>query len=359
MIHYNEPIRQYEPLWGEWEIDSLIGEGSYGRVYKSVRHQGGQEEYCAIKFIQIPKTATELSQARSMGMDSVSLVGYFEDMTTALLREVSIMHKLRGSKNIVRYKEYQVFHEEGTPQWDIVVRMELLEPLSAFLDRTEFSETEVVRLGTEMCDALTACKQQNIIHRDVKESNIFVDANGIFKLGDFGIAREASERSRSMSMRGTPAYIAPEIAKGRKYSSKVDIYSLGILLYKLLNNGRYPFMPAAPNPIKFEDTEKSLERRLSGEQLPPPANGSWNLKNVILKACSYASADRFESSEAFKDALLGRITVAPPERQRSIIESTESSMVFIASDGKRDRSGDTRALFGGDTYDPREKEAPV
>lgn len=103
-----------------------------------------------------------------------------------------------------------------------------------------------------------------------------------------------------MSMRGTPAYLAPEIARGKKYSSNVDIYSLGILLYKLLNHGRYPFMPLAPQPIRFEDTDVlSCASVGSNYRIRRPAS-----LNTALKACSYQPSERFQTPEEFKDKFL-------------------------------------------------------
>ena len=69
----------------------------------------------------------------------------------------------------------------------------------------------------------------------MKPENIFVSRFGDFKLGDFGIAREQAHTMSNMSKKGTYSYMAPEIYKGEKYDSSIDIYSLGIVLYKLMN----------------------------------------------------------------------------------------------------------------------------
>jgi len=356
MLDKNDPIKAFEPIWDGWKLDSFVGEGSYGRVYKAIRQTRGRYYISAVKHIQIPKTQSDLTQARQLGMDGSSLYSYFEDMSEVILKEVDIMFRLKGEPNIVGYKDYSVVHEKGQPKWDIFIRMEYLETLSSYMDRTLFSESEITRLGVEICDALAACKKHNVIHRDVKESNIFVDKNGRIKLGDFGIAREVSEKSRSMSMRGTPAYLAPEIGRGKKYSSNVDIYSLGILIYKLLNHGRYPFMPPAPQPIRFEDTDKSLERRLSGEPLPRPATGSEILQTTVLKACSYQPLARFQTPEEFRDALLGKVEV----RKAGPVQADElpdaNAHVFLGGSVIVDsqRQG-TRALF---SYSEKKTTSP-
>lgn len=89
------------------------------------------------------------------------------------------------------------------------------------------------------------CQCQNIIHRDIKPENIFVSRFGEFKLGDFGIARELDRSMSGLSKKGTFSYMAPEMYKGEEYDARVDIYSLGIVLYKLCNHNRLPFYQSA------------------------------------------------------------------------------------------------------------------
>ena len=106
----------------------------------------------------------------------------------------------------------------------------------------ELTEKEVIKLGMDLSKALEYCRKLKIIHRDIKPENIFVSRFGDFKLGDFGIAREQAHTVGNMSKKGTYSYMAPEIYKGEKYDSSIDIYSLGIVLYELLNQNRLPFL---------------------------------------------------------------------------------------------------------------------
>lgn len=312
MIQPNEPIKRFEPLWGNWYADELLGEGSYGRVYRIVRHDGGGTYYSACKHITIPKNEAEVQNARAMGMDNRSTYTYFSDMASRILNEINIMYALRGESNIVTYEDHFIVHQEGSLKWDVFIRMELLIPLSAYIANNALGEDEIRRLGVEMCTALEACEAYKIIHRDIKEGNIFLNPRGTYKLGDFGIARELSSSNMSMSMRGTPSYVAPEVYNGQQYDATVDLYSLGILMYKLLNGGRYPFFPPAPQNITMESSEQAFALRMQGRVPPMPVYGSESIKSIVMKAISFSPRDRFPSASAMKAALTSGSTVAVP-----------------------------------------------
>lgn len=301
-MNANDSIKKFEPLWGNWITTELLGEGGYGRVYKAIRKDDPQY-VSAIKHITIPQNASELQEAQQLGMDEQSVYAYFGDMVKSINKEIEIIYNLRGDPYIVAYEDHQLIHTPNTLKHDIFIRMELLIPLSAFIANNPLSPEDVCRMGIEICSALETCVAYNIIHRDIKEGNIFLNSRGTFKLGDFGIARELSSASRGMSMRGTPAYVAPEVYNGRNYDATVDIYSLGILMYKLLNGGRYPFLPAAPQPITMDDTDAAFAKRMRGETPPPPASGNHILKAAVMMACDFFSEERFQNATAFRSAL--------------------------------------------------------
>ena len=102
---------------------------------------------------------------------------------------------------------------------------------------------------------------------------------------------------------GTYKYMAPEVYHNRPYGSAAAVYSLSQELYWMLTHRRKPFIPLPPQTLKVEDEENSRNRRLNGEPLPPPANGSDKLKAIVLKACAFDPADRYGSAAAMLDDL--------------------------------------------------------
>jgi mRNA interferase MazF len=106
-----------------------------------------------------------------------------------------------------------------------------------------------------------------------------------------------------MSQKGTFNYIAPEVVAGRHYDATVDIYSLGLVLYKLLNNNRLPFIDANAKEVKYQDRKDAMDKRLNGAPLPPPAKANHSLAQVILKACAFNPKDRYAKPEYFAKVL--------------------------------------------------------
>ena len=290
-------------VWPEWKITEKIGEGSYGKVYKAQRTEQGKTFYSAIKVITIPSSQGELSSVRSESPNEQSVKEYFHNLVEDCIQEVNTMEYFRGNSHVVSVEDYKVVEYLDDIGWDIYIRMEYLTGFLDYCMGKELTEKDVIQLGIDLCKALEYCRKQNIIHRDIKPENIFVSRFGEYKLGDFGIARELERNASGLSKKGTFSYMAPEMYKGENYDHRVDIYSLGIVLYRLRNHNRLPFINLGKQLITYRDKENALTRRMSGEELPAPAQAEGRLGQIILKACAYNREDRYQSAEEFREAL--------------------------------------------------------
>lgn len=301
--------------WPEWKIVEKIGEGSFGKVYKARRTEQGKTFYSAIKVITIPSNAGELSSVRSENLDEQSVKEYFYSLVEECIQEVNTMEYFRGNSHVVSVEDYKVMEYLDDIGWDIYIRMEYLTSFLDYCAGRALTEEDVIHLGIDLCKALEYCQCQNIIHRDIKPENIFVSRFGEFKLGDFGIARELDRTMSGLSKKGTFSYMAPEMYRGEAYDARVDIYSLGIVLYKLRNHNRLPFISLKKQLITYRDKEEALNRRMAGEKLPVPAEAGEAFAEVILKACAYDRHDRYESAEEFRMALEQILYPGQPEMQ--------------------------------------------
>lgn len=295
--------QEIEKIWPEWKVERRIGGGAYGTVYQAVRTDHNLTSRAAIKVISIPKDPDEIQSLRLDGMTADGTRTYLQGIVEDFVNEIQLMESLKGVQNIVSVEDYKVVERKDEIGWDIYIRMELLKPFNEWKGTRMLSENEVIRLGIDLCSALEICEKQSIIHRDIKPENIFINDFGFFKLGDFGIARKLAAAQSSQSIKGTYNYMAPEVASGSNYDSRVDIYSLGIVLYRLLNNNRLPFLETEQQATNAEARTDALNRRLQGEPLPPPANASRNMANLVLCACAYDPNARFRSAAVMKRAL--------------------------------------------------------
>lgn len=292
-------------LWPEYTVEKELGEGSFGKVYKLCREEGGYKYNYALKIISIPNSKAEVESAINDGMDEASVTAYFRDVKDQVVKEVQLMYQLRGISNIVNYDEHKIIPHDNGIGWDIYIRMELLTPFFEYYRTVEdkYSNRDVAELGIHICRALEVCKRYSIIHRDIKPENIFISEIGNYKLGDFGIARQMEKTMSAMSKKGTYLYMAPEVYKGDNYDHTVDIYSLGIVLYRFLNQNKVPFLPTESKVITFTDKEMALVMRMRGDDLAKPCKADDALAEIVLKACAYRPQDRYQSATQMRLAL--------------------------------------------------------
>ncbi len=296
----------FSPLWNEWHIKELIGKGTFGAVYKAEKTEYGNHYYSAIKHISIPpaNVTKESLAADGIATDERSFSMYCDNLRDQIIKEINVCYTLRGNTNIVSYEDHCIIPKKDGTGYDVFIRMELLTGLTSYMVKNPLKEKDVIRLGTELCDALSVLEKNRMIHRDIKPANIFVNSNGVFKLGDFGESKVLSNSTMGMTIRGTYNYMSPEISRGESANITADIYSLGLVLYRLLNGNRAPFLPVNNQPVSSAASENANVKRLKGEPLLPPAYCSNPaLSDVILKACAYRKEDRWQSPAQMKQAL--------------------------------------------------------
>ena len=291
----NGQYRIGDTVMKNWVIKKKLGEGSFGKVYRIEREEFGEVYHAALKIITVPQSDAEIQAALEEGMSPTEAEQYFYSMVEDIVREFALMAKVKGTAYVVSYEDHEVIRHTQGLGWDILIRMEELTGLLPYAYAHPFTRRDIIKLGIHMCQGLELCQKYNIIHRDIKPENIFVSENGDFKLGDFGIARTVEKTMSGLSKKGTYNYMAPEVYKGLEYGFSVDIYSLGIVMYRLLNKNRVPFLPPAPEKLTYASREQALARRMSGDQIPMPVYGYGRLGEIVLKACAYSPKDRYSS----------------------------------------------------------------
>jgi len=233
-------------------IEAKIGKGKTAQVYKAVVKETG--EPVAIKRIELTRISAQCTNAPAL-----------------VAREIEI---LKQAKHKYINELYDDFEEEHNGEKFVFLVLELCDQtLAEYLDKqpaSRFTEKKALPLMKQIANAFYYIRSKSIIHRDIKPDNLLVkNERGIvtIKISDFGMARELDD-DLSTTYCGTPLYMAPEVAYGGAYSHNADLYSLGVLFYRMLC-GVVPFngtsLPSLIHTLKTKPVTFPYDLRLSPE----------------------------------------------------------------------------------------------
>ena len=270
--------------YGDWSVVRELGKGSFGTVYEIERSELGRVCRAALKVISV----------RQEGADTGRICGQVE----AVLQKIRLLSQEQGHTNFVDYQNYQVRPCADGEGWEILIQMELLTPLYRYLNTHTMTRQDVVTLGVSMCKALEACEKCGGVHPDIKPGNIFVSNQREFKLHAFDAADLYAQHGV-----GANPHWAPERYQGKAADGRSDLYSLGLVLYHLLNHKRGPFLPPCPKPIRYEDQERAMIRRIRGDRLPLPGEERGKLAEIVLKACRFRPEERYPTAKEMRTEL--------------------------------------------------------
>lgn len=252
---------------GAWRVIRLIGFGGMGTVCEAVRADGQFEKRAAIKFLHAHACAPSAAQGFRA-----------ERQILASLDHPNVATLLDGGVT-----------EDGQPY--LVMEYIDGEPITVWADARSLSRRARVELFLQVCAAVEAAHRNLIVHRDLKPGNILVTSDGRVKLLDFGIAQllgevgVASGASGSDSASFTPAYAAPEQMRAQPVTTAADVFSLGVVLFRLLT-GRLPF-----------------EERPGPEVVAEPAGLEPDLDSIIAHAMRVEPGRRYSTAQELRKDL--------------------------------------------------------
>lgn len=283
-----------EPFPG-WSVKERLGKGGFGNVYRA--EKDGYNS--ALKQIIVPNDNEYNKILAKFHGNRYEILNYYRPEVERMKKEIELMRNLSGVRGIVIYHDHIIREYETRAGWEILIRMEYLQTFDGYINKNGITTRQILKLGIELCNALEVCCKEKIWHRDIKENNILVDNRDSFKLCDFGVSKKIDGTHVSTRV-GTLGYMAPEIARGEKYDYRADMYSLGIVIYKMFNERRIPFTPRKGT---IADDEKSRHLMLKGISMPCPKHCNEEIASVIFKACEYNKENRYTSFREMGDAL--------------------------------------------------------
>jgi serine/threonine-protein kinase len=258
---------------GDYEILSILGLGGMGKVYKVRNVISDRIE--AMKIL-LPDLTSQQSLA------------------DRFLREIRLLATL-SHPNIAALRTALTYENQ------LVMIMEFVEgeTLANRLARAPISTAEALNYSDQILSALSYAHKQNIIHRDIKPANMMLTPQGVVKLMDFGIARSSSDGALTTTgtTLGSLNYMPPEQVRGEAADARSDIYSYGVSLYEMMT-GKLPFRGDSQYSLMTAHLNTEPPSPISLRSDLPPA-----LNEIILMAMAKEPASRFQTADAFRNAL--------------------------------------------------------
>jgi serine/threonine protein kinase len=251
-----------------YRLDERIGAGSMGTVWRATDELLGRT--VAVKQL--------LLQPGSPGFDPRD--GAYDEARERILREGRLAARLQHAHTIAVFDV--VLHEDAP--W-LVMEYLPSRTLGALVDAEgPLDPLEAAEIGRQIADGLAAAHAAGIVHRDIKPGNVLIGADGVVKITDFGVSRAADDvqLTRTGLIAGTPAFLAPEIARGDTPTPAADVFALGSTLYAAVE-GEPPF--------GLDDNAYALLYKVSTGNIQPPER-SGRLTPVLMHMLRAEPAER-------------------------------------------------------------------
>lgn len=264
----NNLIKNDMSLFNNYKICELIGSGSFANVYK-VFNPLDNNNY-AIKKIGVKNNFQGISEIRSMArLSHKNIVRYHTSWieTLKINRNINNLDnnllEYETSSKLIKFEEgsYSVNESFGSEESEydensynkfIFIQMELCKQnLKEYLKENKLNFNEKIKICIQIIEGIKYIHDNNIIHRDLKLTNIFISFDNIIKIGDFGLASNIYDLN--FEEVGTSSYIAPEILENKEYDNRVDLYSLGVIILEIFGD----FKTNMEKMIKIREINKN------------------------------------------------------------------------------------------------------
>ncbi len=266
-----------------------------------VQHQIART-YWIVKVLELPATQTQVDALMLTGAVSTAeeAQAYYETLAKDFEAEYIALKELPAHENVSVFTDFtMVPKEEGETGYRLYFLSPCYKTLASQLATGGITWLQALNLGLDLCSGLSQLRASNLLHRNIKPTNVFFNNLGSGMLGDLGLVSTEDLRFATMESHMISGFTAPEIGDLLcEFSPTVDIYSVGMILYRIFNGNHGPF--------EDENTSAKLaeRQRLEGTELPVPLYADYELAEIILKACAHNPADRYQTPDEMTMALV-------------------------------------------------------
>mgnify|MGYP000605978358 FL=1 len=315
----------------DWKVTSFVGEDNGCEVYKVSR--------------KIDKNTAQNAILRHA---FIGKNNYNDERAEYFAEEADFIESVKNLDGVSNYLDVYVQDNQNKETCDLYIFTEELTSLDELMKTKTFAEDEVVDFGIQMSSLLETLETKNIFHGNISPKNIFVTADGKYKIGGFtDFEGKIDDKS----------YIAPEVFRQENVDYTTDIYSVGIIMYAMCNGGKIPFESDSC------DRDSACKERFSGKAVAAPSEGNEKLKSVIVIACQPDNANRWKNAGNIKNALTSikdEIATSSPAPNPEVVvpESTDfDGNVFEEYD--YDEFEDTEPTEPQDNFDAKDEVQTV
>jgi serine/threonine-protein kinase len=322
---------------GRFTIKERLGAGGMGVVYRAWQASVGRE--VAIKVIS-PRPGDDSSTAKRF------------------LREAKLASQL-SQPNIVMVIDFGAT-EDGT----LYLAMELLRGRTlsqVYRKEGAFTPKRVLRVVSQLCDALESAHKAGIVHRDLKPANVMIldepPGRDFVKVLDFGLAKalehdgENTTLTQSDRVVGTPSYMAPEVITGAPAGPRSDLYSVGVMLFEMLTK-RLPY--AAPNANVMLAKHAYAPIPELGDEVPPQV--AYVVRKLLAKSPDQRYASVAEVRDALEAAVAGTLVMETSSSREALLDTGHEHDIAAALSSRNEISEETRSAAG---VAPTRRAVPV
>ena len=324
--------QSFDPVFEQWYTENQLGSGTDGKVYSIVRKNAdGSAKRSVLKMIRLGENRSEKKSFNTIvEKDEAgdSEESYYETIIKNITDNIAVIQRVDNGKRFVKYEEWETRRTSDGKGYAVLIRLERARSLTDLLSELSFTLDETLRIGVSICRSLVRCRDFGYIYPNLKPENILFDEKGICKLGDFGSFSCLEPSKTSLAFKRTQYYMAPEFIRTGNVNGTVDTYSLGLVLYSLINRGRLPFTEKYPEKVTVSSLDLSMQKRLDGEELPEPALCDEPLFRIIKKACAYKVEERYLSPKQMLADLKNALEKKPFE------ETVYEDIYSVSSEGK-------------------------
>ncbi len=281
------------PLLAGMEVLSCLSQTSGFSTYL-LKSEYSDELY-VFKSISVPESQTHIDGLKFSGaiQSDEEAVAYYNSEALVYGTELETLSRLAENGHIASYTDWQILEKEGEIGFDIHLLSPYRRSLKEHLEGTAMSQSKATKLALDLCHALAELRMSGFVHCNLKPENIYLTDKGDFMLGDLGLLPINNLRFSTVPERMLGKYSAPELFDVLQCpNDRIDIYSLGLLLYSIYNGGHSPFEDEQTN------VKSANEKRLAGHTLPAPLFADYEIAAILLKACAANPADRYPTPDA-------------------------------------------------------------